>query len=52
MSTTKRKAYYEEAYPPMPTKTTMFWRKNIFFQAYRFFVLNIKIIRIVVHGHS
>ncbi|WP_096431765.1 hypothetical protein [Labilibaculum antarcticum] len=52
MSKTKRRGYYEEAYPPMPTKTTMFWRKEIFFQTYRFIVLNIKIIRIVVMGHS
>jgi hypothetical protein len=52
MNKSKRKAYYEEAYPPMPTQTTQFWRKEIFFQSYRFIVLNIKIIRIVVLGHS
>ncbi|MDM8160936.1 MULTISPECIES: hypothetical protein [Labilibaculum] len=52
MNTTKRRGYYEEAYPPMPTKTTKFWRKEIFYQTYRFLVLNMKIIRIVVMGHS
>lgn len=44
--------YSEESYPPVPTKTTRFWRKFIPWQLYRFFVLNFKIIRIVVGGHS
>jgi len=48
----KVKGYSEEAYPPMPTKTTKFWRKFIPYQVIRFFVLNIKILKIVVGGHS
>lgn len=52
MNNAKRRGYYDEAYPPMPTKRTMFWRKEIFWQTYRFIVLNLKIIRIVVLGHS
>ncbi|MEA1896658.1 MAG: hypothetical protein U9N53_03220 [Bacteroidota bacterium] len=46
------RAYYDEAYPPMPTKFVQFWRKNIIWQAYRFIVLNLKIMRIIVGGHS
>ena len=45
-------AYSEESYPPMPTKTTLFWRTCIIWQAYRWVVLNIKILKIVVGGHS
>lgn len=45
-------AYAEESYPPMPTKTTLFWRRNIFWQAWRWLVLNIKILKIVAGGHS
>ena len=45
-------AYSEESYPPMPTKLTMFFRRNIIYQAWRWLVLNIKIMRIVVGGHS
>ena len=45
-------AYSEESYPPMPTKSTLFWRRCIIFQAWRWVVLNIKILRIVVGGHS
>lgn len=52
MGTNIVKAYYDEAYPPVPSKTTRFWRKNPFWQLFRFVVLNIKIMRIVVGGHS
>jgi hypothetical protein len=52
MEKPRRRGYYEEAYPPMPTKWTRFWRKEIFWQTSRFFILNFKIIRIVVLGHS
>jgi hypothetical protein len=46
------KGYYEEAYPPLPTRTTKFFRKNLIFQFFRFIVLNLKIMRIIVGGHS
>jgi hypothetical protein len=48
----KVKGYYEEAYPPLPTKATSFLRKNVVFQFFRFIVLNLKIMRIIVGGHS
>ena len=48
----KARAYYDEAYPPMPTRSTRFWRKAYLWQIYRFFVLNWKIMRIVAGGHS
>ncbi len=44
--------YSEESYPPIPTKATRFWRTNIPYQLVRFVVLNLKIMRIVVGGHS
>jgi hypothetical protein len=44
--------YSEEFYPPVPTKGTMFWRRFVPWQLVRFLVLNIKILRIVVGGHS
>lgn len=46
------RGYYDESYPPVPTKNTLYWRKNIFFQLFRFVVLNLKIMRIIVGGHS
>jgi len=48
----KVKAYYDEAYPPVPSKATLYWRKNLVWQLFRFVVLNVKIMRIVVGGHS
>ncbi|HUW06778.1 MAG TPA: hypothetical protein VMW01_11015 [Williamwhitmania sp.] len=47
-----RKRYTQEFYAPMPTRATMFWRNFVPWQIIRFFVLNLKILRIVVKGHS
>jgi len=44
--------YTNKYYAAHPTKTTIFWRKFWPWQAWRFIVLNIKILRIVVRGHS
>ena len=46
------RGYKDEDYPPVPTKGTRFWRKFFPWQIYRFFVLNLKIMRIVIGGHS
>jgi hypothetical protein len=51
MKTVKR-SYSQEYYAPMPTKATRFWRNFIPWQAIRFLVLNLKILKIVVKGHS
>lgn len=51
-SMNKERGYVEESYAPMPTRGTLFWRRNIIWQAWRFVVLNLKIIRIVAMGHS
>jgi len=44
--------YKDEYYPPMPTYLTKFWRVCLLYQFYRFFVLNYKIMKMVVKGHS
>jgi len=46
------RGYYDESYPPIPTKATRFWRKNIFWQLFRFVDINLKMIRIIAFGHS
>lgn len=46
------RGYYDESYPPFPTKSTVFWRKCIIWQLIRFAVINLKMIRIVAFGHS
>ncbi len=46
------RGYYEESYPPLPTKATKFWRQNILKQILRFIILNLRIMRIIVGGHS
>lgn len=52
MKNTLRKGYTPESYAPMPTKATLFWRRFIPWQVYRFIALNIMILKIVVGGHS
>jgi hypothetical protein len=42
----------DEFFPPIPTKTTKRLRTNFFVQLYKFFRLNLKIMMIVVKGHS
>jgi hypothetical protein len=46
------RGYYDESYPPLPTKSTRFWRGNLLWQLWRFIALNIKMMRIIVGGHS
>lgn len=48
----KTEPYSELSYATEPTRMTKFWRTCILFQIFRFFVLNLKIMRIVVGGHS
>jgi len=51
MDTIKR-GYVQEHYAPMPTKTTRFWRNFVPWQMVRFVILNLRILKIVVKGHS
>ena len=44
--------YKDESYPPVPTSFTRFLRKCYIYQIWMFLVLNIKIMRIVIGGHS
>jgi hypothetical protein len=44
--------YSDQYYPPTPTNTTLFWCRFMPFQFIRFLILNYKIMKIVVRGHS
>lgn len=44
--------YSKLSFATEPTPWTKFWRTSLLFQLIRFFVLNLKIMRIVVGGHS
>lgn len=46
------KGYKDESYPPVPTRGTLFVRRSFFIQVFRFFVLNFKIMRIIIGGHK
>lgn len=44
--------YSDVSYATEPTNNTKFWRRFIPLQLIKFFTLNLKIMRIVVGGHS
>jgi hypothetical protein len=46
------RVYYDEAYPPVPSGGTRFWRKFPIWQLFRFLILNWKVMKIVAFGHS
>jgi hypothetical protein len=48
----QNKPYEDYSYATRPSKLTMFWRKCLIKQVYKFFALNLMIMRIVVGGHS
>lgn len=50
--TEKTIPYSDMSFATEPTRWTKFWRKAFIFQIVRFFALNLKIMRIVVGGHS
>ena len=52
MSNLKNKPYEEISYVTLPTKATLFWRRSFIKQFFLFFKLNLKIMKIVVGGHS
>lgn len=48
----KTTPYSNVSYATEPTKWTKFWRTCILYQIIRFFVLNLKVMKIVIGGHS
>ncbi len=52
MENKKYSANKDEFYPPYPTGWTKFFRTCFIYQIYKFFRLNLKIMLIVVKGHS
>lgn len=51
-TTTTNQRPYEQAYFPMvPTATVLRWRQNVVWQAWRFLMINLKMMRVVRRGH-
>jgi hypothetical protein len=44
--------YTMHSYATRPSRWTLFWRRCLIKQIFQFFSLNLKIMRIVVGGHS
>lgn len=48
----KNTPYSMHSYATRPSRWTLFWRRCLIKQIIQFFSLNLKIMRIVVGGHS
>lgn len=48
----QNKSYTEYAYATRPTKATLYWRRSLIKQIFMFWKLNLKIMMMVVKGHS
>lgn len=44
---TNKEPYQQAYYPPMPTRWTRFMRTNVLWQAVRFVVINLKMLRLM-----
>ena len=51
MSVQNKEPYQQAYYPPKPTRLTLFFRKSIIWQHFRFWVINFKIFKLLVKGH-
>jgi hypothetical protein len=48
---TNREPYQQAYYPPSPTGFTRHMRTSLLWQAFRFLVINIKILRLMAKSH-
>lgn len=49
---TNREPYQQAYYPPKPTAFTRSMRKSFPWQVVRFFVINLKILKLMTRSHS
>jgi hypothetical protein len=50
--TAKNKGPYQQAYyPPVPTGHTRYMRTSLVWQHYRFWVINLKILKLLLKSH-
>lgn len=47
----EEKYAYEVNRAPLPTSSTLRMRKNLVFQFYRFAVINLKMVKMILKGH-
>lgn len=47
-----KEPYQQAYYPPRPTGFTRFMRTFFFWQAVRFFIINLKIVKLMAKSHN
>jgi hypothetical protein len=51
MNAKNKEPYQQAYYPPKPTGFTLFLRRSIIWQFLRFWVINLKIFKLLIKGH-
>ncbi len=46
-----REPYQQAYYPPSPTRFTRYMRTSLIWQAFRFLVINVKMLRLMAKSH-
>jgi len=49
--TSNQKPYEQAYFPSVPTASVLRWRKNVFYQAWRFVRINLKMMQVLRRSH-
>jgi hypothetical protein len=52
MTAKNREPYQQAYYPPVPTGFTRYMRTSLVWQLYRFIVINLKILKLMMKAHK
>ncbi len=50
MPVTNREPYQKTYYPPVPTRFTRYMRTSLWWQGYRFIVINLKMLKLMMNS--
>ncbi len=52
MAVTNKEPYQQAYYPPVPTRFVKYMRTSFIWQFYRFWVINLKILKLLLKSHN
>ncbi|WP_201096387.1 hypothetical protein [Thiocystis minor] len=52
MAAKNKEPYQQAYYPPVPTKWVRYMRTSFIWQFYRFWVINLKILKLLLKSHN
>jgi hypothetical protein len=52
MAVTNKEPYQQAYYPPVPTGFTAYMRTSLIWQFFRFWIINLKILKLLLKSHN